>query len=245
MDGSSAVDAAPSAVYLRDTLGITTSGDYWIKPANYSGAAIKLWCDMTNQGGGWVLIGKGRQSSNNSSGWFGTESELAVTGLRMLTAFGNDISKVSSSFVNYLMNGTANGWQNANANNYLIVNRINNASDGYNGIGDSYYHKITNQTAFAWINQFGSTGVDSQTASGTGVNRRYAGTWLSGGQTSTDASGFNDNDFGSGNGTARLFTWHWSGHGAYHGWSTGSSDSRGFLNASEGHALQFVHLWAR
>lgn len=245
MDGSSSSLAAPSARYLRDELGITTSGNYWIKPTNYSGAAVQVWCDMVNLGGGWVLIGKGRQSSDNSGGWFGTENELTVSGLLQANAFSAGISKLSSSFVNYLMNGTANGWTNFDGDNFLVANRISDATDGYSGIGDSFYHKITNQSTFAWINQFGSTPVDTQPASGSGVNMRFPGIWLSGARTSTPVTSFSDNDFGSGNGTARLFTWHWSGHGAFHGWSSGSSESRGFQNGTEGHAIQFVQLWAR
>jgi hypothetical protein len=127
----------------------------------------------------------------------------------------------------------------------MVVNRINNATDGFSGVGDSYYHKITNQAQFSWVNQFGSTPTDSQPASGTGINRRFGSIWLGGAQISGDASNFIDNDFGSGNSTGRLFTWHWSGHGALHGWSSGSSEFRGQQAGSEGHALQFVQLWAR
>ena len=245
INGSSEAAAAPSAVYLRDTAGITVSGNYWIKPTGYSGAAVLLWCDMTNLGGGWVLIGKGRQSSDNSGGWFGTNNELSLSGLQQANAFSAGISKVSSSFVNYLMNGTASGWKNFDGENYLVANRISNATDGYSGIGDSFYHKITNQSAFAWVDQFGSTPTDGGTNAGTGVNRRYPNIWLGGTQSSTDVSGFRDNDFGSGNGTGRLFTWHWSGHGSFHGWSSGSTETRGFQNGSEAHAIQFVQLWAR
>jgi hypothetical protein len=245
LDGSTEALAAPSALYLRNELEIRTSGNYWIKPTGYSGAAVLLWCDMTNLGGGWTLIGKGRQSSDNSGGWFGTNNELSLSGLQQANAFSAGISKVSSSFVNYLMNGTASGWKNFDGENYLVANRISNATDGYSGIGDSFYHKITNQSAFAWVDQFGSTPTDGGTNAGTGVNRRYPNIWLGGTQTSTDVSGFRDNDFGSGNGTARLFTWHWSGHGAFHGWSSGSTETRGFQNGSEAHAIQFVQLWAR
>lgn len=245
LDGSTEALAAPSALYLRNELDVRTSGNYWIKPSNYPGAAVQVWCDMTNLRGGWVLIGKGRQSNDNSGGWFGTENELNVSGLLQANAFSAGVSKLSSSFVNYLMNGTANGWKNFDGENYLVANRISNATDGYSGVGDSYYHKITNQSAFAWVNQFGSTPVDTQPATGTGINMRFPSIWLGGTQTATTVSGFIDNDFASGNGTARLFTWHWSGHGAFHGWSSGNSEGRGFQNTTENHAIQFVQLWAR
>jgi len=245
--GLTALDAAPSAVYLRDVLGVTTSGDYWIKPSGYSGAAVRLWCDMTRLGGGWVLIGKGRQSSDNSSGWFGTENELSISELQSVYAFNAGISKVSGSFVNYLMNGTASGWQNGNANNYLVANRINNAFDGYSGIGDSATIKVTNETTFKWVNQIGTTPTDSGTNSGTGNMTAYTSTWAGGSARSgaISSASFRDNDFGSGNGTGRWFTWHWSGHGAFHGWSSGSTETRGFVNSTEAHAIQFVQLWAR
>lgn len=247
--GLTPLDAAPSAIYLRDFLGVTASGDYWIKPANYTGDPIRLWCDMTNLGGGWVLIGKGRQSSDNSNGWFGTENELSTSSLLSIAsdAFSAGISKVSSTFVNYLMNGTANGWQNGNANNYLVANRISDAIDGYSGIGDSATIKVTNETAFKWVNQIGNTPTDGGTNTGTGNMTAYPSIWGAGtarGGAITGAS-FRDNDFASGNGTGRWFTWHWSGHGVYHGWSSGSTETRGFQNSTEAHTIQFVQLWAR
>lgn len=247
INGLSEANAAPSAVYLRDTVGVTTSGNYWIKPTGYSGSAVLLWCDMTNMGGGWVLIGKGRQSNDNAGGWFGTNNELSLSGLQQANAFSAGISKVSSSFVNFLMNGTASGWQNGNANNYLIANRISNATDGYSGIGDSATIKVTNQTTFAWVDQIGTTPTDGGTNTGTGNMTAYTGIWAGGSARPGALTGasFRDNDFGSGNGTGRWFTWHWSGHGVHHGWSSGSTETRGFQNGSEAHAIQFVQLWAR
>lgn len=247
LDGSTEALAAPSAIYLRDEIGITTSGNYWIKPTNYSGAAVRLWCDMSNTGGGWVLIGKGRQSSDDSGGWFGTENELTVSGLLQENAFSAGISKVSSSFVNYLMNGTANGWKNFDGDNFLVANRISNATDGYSGIGDSATIKVTNETNFKWVNQIGTTPTDSGTNTGTGNMTAYTSIW-GGGSTRSGAitgASFRDNDFGSSNSTGRWFTWHWSGHGVYHGWSSGNGETRGFQNGSESHAIQFVQLWAR
>lgn len=237
---------APSALAILSNNPLASSGNYWIKPTGFTGSSLLLWCDMTNLGGGWVLIGKGRQSSDSTGGWFGTNNEVSTSGLQQANAFSAGVSKVSASFVNFLMNGTSAGWQNGNNQNYLVVNRISNAQDGLSGIGDSLYFKVTNQTTFSWVNQFGSAIQNNSTAAtGTGVNIRYNSVWHGGGQYGSQESSFNDNYYGGPNSTNRSFTWWWSGHGNFHGWSSGNTETRGFQNGTEGHALQFVQLWAR
>jgi hypothetical protein len=265
LNGSTEALAAPSAIYLRDTIGITTSGNYWIKPTNYSGAARLLYCDMTNQGGGWVLIGAGRASNNDGGGWFGSNAESNTNYLQLSTyktCPNNTIAKVSSEFVNYLMNGTASGWQNGNANNYLIINRINDATDGMGsianqgngGFGDSMYAKITNDANFKWVQYIGGTTVNnSSLITGTGSFTRYTQNWLAGSTTgSPGAATTVDNDWGGSNDWRRWFTWHWSGHGDWHGISAGSSvtgsgqgGNGGFTNGGEGHAIQYCTWFIR
>lgn len=237
----SSLNPATSGIALKN-LGYP-SGNYFIKPQNYSGAAVNCYVDNTNQGGGWVLIGKGRQSSDNSNGWFGTDNAVNEGQTNSGSWNNPTVSHVSSSFVNYLMGGTTNGW--SNANKYMIINRRQDCDDGLSGVGDSFYHQITNQSSFTWVNQFGSTPVDTQPSTASGTNIRYNGLWLGAGQYGSTASGFMDNYYGGGNDSNRLFTWHWSGHGAYHGWSSGSTEFRGFQSGTEGHALQHVHVWIK
>lgn len=71
LDGSSAARAAPSAKYLRDTIGLGTAGTgnngaYYIKPSGWSGSAYNLYCilDTRWDGGGWVKVGQIGQGSN-------------------------------------------------------------------------------------------------------------------------------------------------------------------------------------
>lgn len=54
VDGSTSALAAPSAYAIR-SLGVTTNGYYWIKPTGTS-TAYQVHCDMTNNGGGWMLM---------------------------------------------------------------------------------------------------------------------------------------------------------------------------------------------
>ena len=254
-DGLTAETAGVSATQLQIDNGYTGSGNYWIKPAGYSGPAVRLWCEFDKAGGGWALIGKGRHSSNVSGGWFGTENEIDVSGLLQENASSAGVSKVSSSFVNYLMNGTANGWTNSNDRNMLVANRISDATDGYTnasnvfvpwgGIGDSFTIKVDNATQFKWVDQFGATGTgDRRPTVANGYLKRYSGTWTTGSLTNSTYAQLLDN---FDNDARRLFTWQWGSHGGNHGWSAGQSigAGKGFMAGNEGHAIQFVQLWAR
>ena len=241
LSGLSEATAGTSASQLKTVNGYTTAGNYWIKPDGYTGPARQVWIDFSQAGESWVLIGKGRQSNNRSGGWFGTDSELAVDGLLQENAYSAGISKLSAEFVNYLMNGTANGWTNGDANNYMVANRIANATDGFAGVGDSFKIKVTSSTRFTWISQFGAaTGAPN----GSGSITRYLNEWMTG-ATLGPSTTFSDNYWNSCNCTSRLFTWQWDGHGSYHGWSSGQSEFRGFQNTNEGHAIQFTQLWLR
>lgn len=253
-DGLTEATAGTSASQLQIDNGYSGSGNYWIKPAGYSGSALQLWCEFDKSGGGWVLIGKGRHSNDVSGGWFGTENEIDVAGLTQENAFSAGVSKVSSTFVNYLMNGSANGWTNSSSRNYLVVNRINNALDGYTngsnvfvpygGVGDSFSLKVETDTQFKWIDQFGSTGQNRFPQMANGTLKRFSGTWLGGSLTNNALVRLFDNFE---NDARRLFTWQWDGHQGNHGWSAGQNigAGQGFVAGNEGHALQFVQLWAR
>ena len=52
IDGLSAATAAPSGLYLRNTLGITTDGTYWLNPTGSN--AFQAYVINSRDGGGWV-----------------------------------------------------------------------------------------------------------------------------------------------------------------------------------------------
>jgi hypothetical protein len=54
-DGSAADYAAPNALAIKALTSTTTIGYYWIKPTGYS-TALQVHCDMSNSGGGWMLM---------------------------------------------------------------------------------------------------------------------------------------------------------------------------------------------
>ena len=239
--GTSPETAATSATQLKTVNGYTTSGNYWIKPTGYTGAAQKVWVEFDRGGESYVLIGKGRESNDRSGGWFGTDSELLTDGLLQENASAAGISKLSAEFINYLMNGTADGWTNGDVKNYLVANRISTATDSYGGVDDSFKIKVTSSNRFSWVSQFGAA---SGSPSASGSISRYSSLWMAGDITGPSST-FGDNYFTSCNCTGRLFTWQWDGHAAYHGWSSGQTEFRGFMDNGEGHAIQFTQLWLR
>ncbi len=245
-DGLTAAMAGTSAAQLKADFGYTGDGNYWIKPAGYSGAAEEVWCDFDKSGGGWVLIGKGRHSNDSTGGWFGTDNGIATAGLRKENAFAAGGSKLSADFVNKLMNGTSNGWDNTKPTNFMIANRINNATDGYGGIGDSWKIKIASANSFTWIDQFGSsTGAYNAFPAQSGDISRYTSSWLGGDLTGSLASVQIQDIYVWGNNDRRMFNGYWDGHQGHHGWSAGNLVTAGFQAGSERHAIQFVQLWAR
>jgi len=55
LDGTTSLLAAPNAASIKSITGTATNGYYWIKPAGTS-TAYQVHCDMTNSGGGWMLM---------------------------------------------------------------------------------------------------------------------------------------------------------------------------------------------
>jgi len=54
-DGTSSLLAAPNALTIKTLTGTSTNGYYWIKPAGAS-TAYQVHCDMSTNGGGWMLM---------------------------------------------------------------------------------------------------------------------------------------------------------------------------------------------
>jgi hypothetical protein len=62
-DGSSFANAGTSAAAIKSLTGTTTNGFYWIL---VDGTPTQVWCDMNNDGGGWMLA---MQTADNNSFW--------------------------------------------------------------------------------------------------------------------------------------------------------------------------------
>lgn len=73
-DGSNAAAAADSAAAIKALTGTTTNGFYWILIGS---TPTQIWCDMTNDGGGWMLAAK--SSGNDDAHWYYSDAAWTDT----------------------------------------------------------------------------------------------------------------------------------------------------------------------
>src|SRR5204863_3391753 len=72
--GDSAAGAARSCRAILDDCGPHPDGVYWIDPSG-AGTPFRVYCDMTRNGGGWMLVGKVGEGRNPDSD-FRTDVDL-------------------------------------------------------------------------------------------------------------------------------------------------------------------------
>ena len=213
---------AANASAIRTALG-AVNGDYWYI---YGTTLRRLYTvfDYAPAGKGHVLVGKGRQGTDwwNISGqnsFYLTSSDIAV----------DSVATLSDSMIMYLASATT--W----AGIRLIVNR-------FSGTNDSLAITGLSTNAFSWAH-FPYNGGSPATVNIT----HYSQNWKQG---TLHYTGSNRTDWGDTynfNGTLndyrRNFTWTWSSHGGYQGWSAGSTITVGYIYNGENHAIQLVNIY--
>ena len=226
-DGLSSTTPAQSATQLKALYPTVTDGNYWYKPAGYSGSAVQLYTNFTNapSGKGLVLVARGRESTN----WWDNNGQntggLTSTDLSVNTP----IAVLPSTFVNSLIGGAWSALR-------MRVNRLN-ASDSV------YIQGTQGGVAFLWYGYFSST-VDVNSPGATATTTGYNSQWLGGGVKNASTTAWTDTYNGN-NDCARSFTWWWASHGSYQGWSGGASctPAGSFQAGAEGHAIELVNVY--
>src|SRR4051794_24534741 len=79
--GLTSDDAAPSCWAIKQSFPASASGIYWLETAALV-APQPFYCDMTTDGGGWVLVGRGRTGWKWRDNGQGTAAAVrtAITG---------------------------------------------------------------------------------------------------------------------------------------------------------------------
>lgn len=240
-DGTNPSRAVPNAAILT-SYGYP-SGDYWIQPAGQP--AYQVYCDLTNQGGGWMLVGSGREGRQDNpasfrSWWLDAGNGTYDTELKSVNLADNTANRNPRYMPAAWIRATCGGstWNEVE----MIINRVANPQ--------SFYYRSSGGT-FTWSQFNPGGGVDSGTTSTHSlIVTGYSGTWLSGSASTTINNTTWTDYFPAGNDSTRNFSWSWSGHRAtvgqgYYGFSAGASNTNGFQITSEGHAIQMVNIFVR
>ncbi|WP_348770178.1 PKD domain-containing protein, partial [Arthrobacter sp. E3] len=102
-DGSSAAAAAASCWEIKGNNPSSSDGTYWLLTPKMA-APAQFYCDQTTDGGGWVLIGKGREGWDQRNGGTGTQSALRTAGVSPMSGA---TTQMPAATVDELLNGQA------------------------------------------------------------------------------------------------------------------------------------------
>ncbi|GGL56987.1 fibrinogen-like YCDxxxxGGGW domain-containing protein [Planomonospora parontospora] len=222
-DGTAADRAAPSCWAIKQSHPSSADGVYWLQtPALV--APQQFYCDMTTDGGGWVLIGRGRQ------GW-----EFDHNGQRSPGDVRNTPAGTGAFAPAALSGDTVDG--------LLDGGRVDALPDGVR------LRRAANAAGTAWQEvrwKFAARKKWSWTFDGSHrlTSTAFDGATVNGGTT---------RDVNANNGTRRVFTYEWADHGYQKGFSYGSAVGGGsnsgtahlWQNGAEGHPIPFTQVFIR
>ncbi len=234
-DGTTPATAGASCWGIKQQIPTSPTGTYWLstpamdRPAQFS-------CDMTTEGGGWVLIGRGRQgwtwSPHGQGGAAAVRS--AVSGSDAFAPAALDATTIT---------GLINGASPAALGDGIRVERATNAA----GTTRQQVRMFPRFTKWSWkwdgaqlLNRIVLDG-----RSYTGSNTRDTYDAAIAGQTINKLAGQQ--------GTNRLFTWAWEKNGNQMGFSFGKGAPTGSTSAtsnlwqrsSSSYSIPFTRVWLR
>lgn len=220
--GTSPATAAASCWEIKQLRPAVANGSYWLWTPSM-GEPGEFYCDMTTDGGGWVLVGKGR------SGWKDDHSGQRSGNLQSpnLSTMGHATSQHSADTIDALLNGA----------------RVDSLTDGIrmrrarNTAGTRWQEvrvKLANRSRWAWT--FGA--------------EHPVATWRTGG---TSGSGGRTASFGTGQGYNRVRTSPIASQGYRSGFAygtnvAGSSSSSSYLwsrTSGAGRAMPYTQVYLR
>ena len=233
-DGTTSATAGASCWGIKQQVPASASGVYWLNTAALE-RPQQFYCDMTTEGGGWVLVGRGRQGWTFNPFGQGSPSTVRTTvdGTGAFTPAALDTATV---------NALLNGQTVDTLTDGIRLERATNTS-GTNRQSYKLFPKYKNWTwSFAAGQLLNKVVIDGTTYNGSNTY-----------DTATSVAGQTTNQLSGTQGVRRMFTYEWTNHGNKAGFSFGSSVNGGsnssttylWTNASEGSPIPFTRVWIR
>ncbi len=232
-DGTTSATAGASCWGIKAAFPASPTGTYWLNSAALL-RPQQFACDMVTNGGGWVLIGRGRDGWN-----FQDRGQGSPASVRDTTSGTGAFSPATlpTSTVTGLLNGTA---LSALPDGIRVAR-----SSTADGSKTQDVRLFATTPTWTWALQTGQI-LDHVTIDG----RTYAGSNTY--DTMSSVPGQRTNGLNGQQGLNRLFTWQWVNHAYHAGFSygtgvSGSSSGSSYLwtATNEGNAIPFAQVWIR
>ena len=233
-DGTTSATAGASCWGIKQQYPASASGTYWLNTAILQ-RPQQFACDMTTDGGGWVLVGRGR------NGWsFNPLGQGSAATVRTTTDGSGAFAPAAldTTTITALLNGTA---VNALGDGIRLERATNSA-----GTKSQDYRIYPKYEAWTWSFAAGQL-LNKVVVDGT----TYTGSNTA--NTSASAYGQTANGLSGATGVRQLNTTAVSSHNKVQGFAFGSGVSGGsnsasnflWTYASEGSPLPFTRVWIR
>ena len=234
-DGTTAATAGASCWGILRSFPKSPTGTYWLLTSSMD-RPVAFHCDMTTDGGGWVLIGRGRQ------GWtFSPAGQGGTSAVR--SAVSGSAAFAPAALDNATITGLIDGASPAALSDGIRVERATNTA----GTARQQVRMFPRFTKWSWkwdgAQLLNRIVVDGTSYAGSNTRDTYE----------TGIAGQTTNKLAGQQGTKRLFTWAWDKNDNLMGFSFGKGAPKGSTSAtshlwqrsSSSYSIPFTRVWLR